>query len=320
MVTEVKKNWFRRHWIISIFLGLFILGMFGSLFDSGDNPDITGDVVNEQIKQTSEEDLIQETKGESRNNPLSTNTPVELTMEYGWWREAKVELTIIEVKRGGSAWDMIKEANMFNEEPTQEKEYLLTKIKIRVIETEDDEPYNVESSDFKMVSGNGVVYENPSVVEPKPELDGEVYSGGVIEGWISFEVDKSDLTPLLRIEGTNENTLWIKIETSSDNYKAIDDLDEALEEQRLSEPELESTIEEDSWTDDFDEAMEDLGEALEDLEEQSNIYKKLDECTELSAGEDINIPAIKNEFYMACYQIYYYGGEEALDEYIAELR
>ena len=31
-----EKNWFRRHWIISIFLGLFVLGIVGSLFDDSE--------------------------------------------------------------------------------------------------------------------------------------------------------------------------------------------------------------------------------------------------------------------------------------------
>jgi len=50
--------------------------------------------------------------------------------------------------------------------------------------------------------------------------------------------------------------------------------------------------------------------------EQICINKKLDECTKLCAGEDINIPVIKNECYSSCYQIYYYGGEKDLDELI----
>lgn len=45
MVSEVKdKNWFRRHWIISIFLGLIVVGMISSIFNSGNNS-TSGDVV-----------------------------------------------------------------------------------------------------------------------------------------------------------------------------------------------------------------------------------------------------------------------------------
>lgn len=33
MTTEIKKkNWFRRHWIVSIILGLFVLGIIGAMF------------------------------------------------------------------------------------------------------------------------------------------------------------------------------------------------------------------------------------------------------------------------------------------------
>lgn len=63
-----------------------------------------------------------------------------------------------------------------------------------------------------------------------------------------------------------------------------------------------------------------LKELKKNLEKQSNINKKIIQCTELCAGEDINIPYIKNTCRSDCYQIYYYAGEEALDKYIEELR
>jgi len=54
MVTETKnKNWFARHWIISIFLGLIVLGMFGAIF-GGDNSNTTGNIVDEQDEQEQE--------------------------------------------------------------------------------------------------------------------------------------------------------------------------------------------------------------------------------------------------------------------------
>lgn len=371
MVSEIKnKNWFRRHLVLSIIFGIplglivigIIWGIFASLFGSN-NSNIMGDVISENIdKQNKENSLIQETKGGSRDNPLSINTPIKITMEYGWWQEAEVELTITEVKRGGSAWNMIKGANMFNDKPAQGKEYLLAKIKIKVIETKDDEPYNVETSDFKMVSSKGVVYDSPSIVEPEPKLDGEVYSGGVIEGWESFEVDKSDLVSLLRIEGADENILWIKIDASSDNYESENNKD--LIETNICNPnwkcsswsecsssgtqtrtctdsndcwtnsgkpsetqtctykvkEETETASSDSWLNSFNEALKELNESLSGVREQQSIYKKIDECTELCAGESIDIPVIKNECWYGCYQVYYYGGESGLDEYIAELK
>jgi len=43
-----KENWFRKHWILSIFLGLIVLGIIGSLFGGDSDSDLTDDVVNEQ--------------------------------------------------------------------------------------------------------------------------------------------------------------------------------------------------------------------------------------------------------------------------------
>lgn len=51
MDKKNQRNWFRRHWIISIFLGLIVLGMIGSLFGGDSNS--TGKVVTEQSKCTS---------------------------------------------------------------------------------------------------------------------------------------------------------------------------------------------------------------------------------------------------------------------------
>ncbi len=60
MIEELKpeqKSWFRKHWIISIVLGVIVLGMIGSFFDLEDT-EITGEVVSNQLTQSSEEAKI----------------------------------------------------------------------------------------------------------------------------------------------------------------------------------------------------------------------------------------------------------------------
>lgn len=69
--------------------------------------------------------------------------------------------------------------------------------------------------------------------------------------------------------------------------------------------------------DEFNDALSDLEEVLED---QERINDKLDECSGLCAGEDVDIPYIKDTCYSGCHQIYYYAGEDALDKYIVELQ
>ncbi len=64
-------------------------------------------------------------------------------------------------------------------------------------------------------------------------------------------------------------------------------------------------------------ALEETKEVLEDYQEKTD---KLDECTRLCAGDDYNIPYIKNEWYNVCYQLYYYTGIEGLDEQIVDCK
>lgn len=54
--------------------------------------------------------------------------------------------------------------------------------------------------------------------------------------------------------------------------------------------------------------------------EQLCINKKINDCTELCAGTDIEIPAVKTDCHSTCYQVYYYGGEKDLDDLIKEYK
>ena len=98
----------------------------------------------------------------------------------------------------------------------------------------------------------------------------------------------------------SESSLTEDVVNEQNNQRAEQQLGE------ISKPESESTIEADSWADDFNEAMEDLGESLEELEEGMSVFKKKRLCTELCAGEDIDIPIMKTRCSLSCSEIYYY--------------
>lgn len=149
--------------------------------------------------------------GNTRNNPLSLGTEGEITMENWDGQLALVKISVVGIKRGQQAWEMIREANMFNDEPSEGKEYLLAKIRLTVEKTSNNKSYEIDQFYFEAVSENGVVYETPFVVDPEPEFYGELYPGGTIEGWMTFEVDKSDAHPLLRVTGAENSELWIKL-------------------------------------------------------------------------------------------------------------
>ena len=68
-------------------------------------------------------------------------------------------------------------------------------------------------------------------------------------------------------------------------------------------------------------SLKDLRNSLQDLSnklaETTRINKKIDDCSIKCAGAEANIPAVKNQFYLACYDVYYNGGEAELDTFAA---
>jgi len=148
--------------------------------------------------------------GHSRSNPASKGTALTTEVK-NWFEEFKATITLTDFKRGSTAWSMIKEANMFNDEPSEGKEYILAKVKFKLLENKNEEAYRLTEYDFKAVSKNGLVYGLHSVVEPEPQLSAELYPGASYEGWVAFEVDKSDNNPLISFKRGEEGELWFKL-------------------------------------------------------------------------------------------------------------
>ena len=149
--------------------------------------------------------------GYSRSNPVSVNTPLTTSFGYSWSQMVDAEITLLNVKRGESAWTMIKEANMFNDEPAQGKEYLLAKFRFKVLSTSDDKSYSIRDYYFDAVSSDGVVYDSSWVVDPEPSLSKEVYAGGSSEGWIVFEINQNDANPLISFNKDEDGELWFSL-------------------------------------------------------------------------------------------------------------
>lgn len=151
--------------------------------------------------------------GHSRSKPAPINTPLSIHFGYEWGQQVDAEITLLNIKRGESAWSAIKEANMFNDEPEEGKEYLLAKFRFKLVKTSDDKSYSLSGYSFDTVSGQGLVYEKLFAVAPEPSLDKEIYPGASHEGWVVFKIDKSDATPLISFnrEGGGDDELWFNL-------------------------------------------------------------------------------------------------------------
>lgn len=121
---------------------------------------------------------------------------------------ANFQITILEVVRGQDAWNMIYEANMFNEQPAEGTEYILAKVGITYqTSTQQDYTLSIDSFYFDSVSNNQIL-DSPLIVEPEPELNVKLFPGGYGEGYITILTYVGDPAPLIVFED------WISFDST----------------------------------------------------------------------------------------------------------
>jgi len=152
--------------------------------------------------------------GYSRSNPAPIGTTLRVTKE-DLIQEVTAEVTLLEVIRGAAAWERIKAANKFNPPPPPGKEYLLVRIRFKVLSLDDPSAsYDLSPVQFTVVSGAGRDYEHPLVVvPPKPDLSSRLYVGASHEGWAVYMVDIDDPKPTLTFgrDYRGRGGIWFKL-------------------------------------------------------------------------------------------------------------
>ena len=151
--------------------------------------------------------------GSSINTPAPIGTTITYVDTF-FDNQYVLNITVIKIIRGNDAWKMIKEANIFNDPPKDGYEYMLVKVRVKYISGPSGQGYYINPESFKAVSENGVMYENPFVVVPDPELEGTVFQGATKEGWLVFEISINDKKPRM-VFGFNEllgtGGVWFKL-------------------------------------------------------------------------------------------------------------
>ncbi|MDQ6419927.1 stalk domain-containing protein [Paenibacillus sp. LHD-117] len=154
-----------------------------------------------------------EAVGFSRKNPAPLNTKVKFDYDE-FSGKYTAEATITESIRGEEAWEMVYDANMFNEAPPEGYEYLLVKINFKVLKNIiEDKAVQVSYYDFDLVSSSGKDYAKESIVTPEPEFNVSLYEGASDEGWAAYLVEKGD-TPVLAFGRDYDGTggIWFKVQ------------------------------------------------------------------------------------------------------------
>ena len=124
-------------------------------------------------------------EGVGRSNPA----PFGSTLRVGDW-----EFGASEVVRGGDAWARISDANMFNDPPLTGYEYALVRVRVKYLGGGEAD---VDGNDFWITGSSGLARGPASVVEPSPDLDATLLSGGEAEGWVAFEIAEDEANLML---------------------------------------------------------------------------------------------------------------------------
>ena len=94
---------------------------------------------------------------------------------------------ILDMISGEDAWQMVFEANQFNDPPEQGMRYLIIRVQVGYIGL-DEQGETIRDDAFFITTPSGMLYEPVSVVSPEPELFFELFPGGVVEGLVVFLV------------------------------------------------------------------------------------------------------------------------------------
>jgi len=101
-----------------------------------------------------------------------------------------------QVVTGKQAVDMITDANMFNQVPSEGYKATLIYFVAKYVKGPQDKAGGASDWDFDFLCGDGQFYQDPSVVEPSPSFGGSGFPGATFEGWLcwfSAVTDKPDL-------------------------------------------------------------------------------------------------------------------------------
>lgn len=147
-------------------------------------------------------------KIEPTENGRSLETPAQfgqLVTAEDW------QATVLNFKTGEEAWQQVYDANQFNDPPPKGMMYVTAYVRLRYIGSSDTMQF-VTDTKFNIISRTGETFDQETIVNPDPELRGDLFSGGEAEGWVAFFAEETDpLNLLLLFEPDSNNQLYLSL-------------------------------------------------------------------------------------------------------------
>jgi hypothetical protein len=176
------------------------------------NPSTPRIVSVEEVQEDAQPIEAEPTQSPPPGSSRFTPAPFGATVATDKW-----QVTVLEVIRGDEAWQMVQATNQFNEAPGEGMEYVAVKVRVEYITTDQAaETTRVSDAWLKATGEANVLYDNPSVVDPEPALDADLFPGGQAEGWATLQAAQGEgglvavFKPLFAF--TDKNTMFLSLE------------------------------------------------------------------------------------------------------------
>ncbi len=143
--------------------------------------------------------------------PLAAPGPpvVEPTSELGLSREAPIPLGAIcacTIDRAGQisrfdvsvvrvlrdAYPFLQQGNRFNRPAAEGNTYIGVLVSQAYISGPEDQAYTILPTDVRGASATERLRDPSAVINPGPRLEGDVYPGGAVTGWVFFELPANE--------------------------------------------------------------------------------------------------------------------------------
>jgi hypothetical protein len=151
----------------------------------------------------------------AESTPVGVAAKVSVTVGEGYVTDVEsfeAAVTVLEIARGEKAWELVKLASTSNRPPDPGMEYICARIRFEfgTKGSTGERAYAIRDEQFASVAGGGRQYERTNIVLPKPQLNGRLYPGETLEGWIALFVSREDKKPLMTF-GNNYSRVWFKL-------------------------------------------------------------------------------------------------------------
>jgi len=110
------------------------------------------------------------------------------------------KMTVIQVVRGGKAWEIIQRASASNLPPKPGFVYLLARVRVefsaRTSPAHDS--YNLDETQFTAMAPDSQEFGAPTLAaSPRPRLKGTLKPGDSLEGWLVFLIPRQVSHPVM---------------------------------------------------------------------------------------------------------------------------